>query len=68
MFYWGLLVGLIVGANIGVIVAGLFLRSKREEQAAMLAEEICGFVDARLTNTPKPLVKQSLNAFPPNSD
>ena len=48
MFYWGLLTGLIIGANIGVIVAGLFFRAKKEEQAALWAEEACGLVDTQV--------------------
>ncbi len=28
MFYWGLLIGVIVGANIGLILSGLFVGNK----------------------------------------
>jgi hypothetical protein len=35
MFYWGLLTGLIIGANIGIVMAGLFWRSSSEEHEAL---------------------------------
>lgn len=33
MFWTGLIVGLFIGANIGVIIAGLLFKSKMEEKA-----------------------------------
>lgn len=64
MFYWGLLIGLIIGANIGVIVAGFFSRSKKEEQAAQWAEDACGWVDARPAPSKKTTQKQTTRPFP----
>jgi hypothetical protein len=32
-FWWGLIVGAIAGANIGVVLAGLLAGSKREEKS-----------------------------------
>ena len=34
-FYWGLIIGLFCGANIGVIIAGLLFRAKQEEKVIM---------------------------------
>jgi uncharacterized membrane-anchored protein YhcB (DUF1043 family) len=32
-FWWGLIVGLIAGANIGVVVSGLMAGARREERS-----------------------------------
>jgi hypothetical protein len=64
MFYWGLLIGLIIGANIGVIVAGLFSRSKKEEQAARWVEDACSWVDARPRPSKKITPHQMNGPFP----
>jgi hypothetical protein len=64
MFYWGLLIGLIIGANIGVVVAGLFLRSKKEERAALWMEDACGGVDTRPIQTKKSSPKKTEKPYP----
>jgi hypothetical protein len=43
MFYWGLLIGLIIGANIGIIAAGLLSRSKKDERAALWRHVASGY-------------------------
>jgi hypothetical protein len=64
MFYWGLLFGLILGANIGIIVAGLLSRSKREEQAEFWIRDECGWVDTRPGERKKPSPKPTERLFP----
>ena len=44
MFYWGLLIGLIIGANIGIVVAGLFSRSKKDERDVLGKQDASGYV------------------------
>ena len=44
MFYWGLLIGLIIGANIGIVVAGLFSRSKKDQRAVLWKQDASGYV------------------------
>ena len=44
MFYWGLLIGLIIGANIGIVVAGLFSRPKKEERDVLGIQDGSGSV------------------------
>ena len=44
MFYWGLLIGLIIGANIGIVVAGLFSRPKKDERAVLGKHDASGYV------------------------
>jgi hypothetical protein len=44
MFYWGLLIGLIIGANIGIVVAGLLSRSKKDERAALWKQDASDYV------------------------
>lgn len=39
MFYWGLVIGLIIGANIGVVAVGLLSGSKKRESALQLGQE-----------------------------
>jgi gas vesicle protein len=64
MFYWGLLIGLIIGANIGVVVAGLFSRSKKEERAALWTEDTCGWVDTRPIKTKESSPKKTEKPYP----
>ena len=44
MFFWGLLIGLIIGANIGIVVAGLFSRSRKDERDVLGKQDASGYV------------------------
>jgi hypothetical protein len=64
MFYWGLLIGLIIGANIGIVVAGLFSRSKKDERAELLTLDPSGYVSNRSIKKNESSPQQALRHHP----
>jgi hypothetical protein len=38
MFYWGILIGVIVGANIGVVISAIFFLARMKERLLLSTE------------------------------
>jgi hypothetical protein len=64
MFYWGLLIGLIIGANIGVVVAGLFSRHKQKECDELLTQEPFDWAENRPLRPKKPSSRDAGKPYP----
>jgi hypothetical protein len=39
MFYWGILIGVIIGANVGVVISAMFFLAKMKERLLLSTED-----------------------------
>jgi len=39
MFYWGMLIGVIIGANLGVVISAMFFLAKMKERFLLTTED-----------------------------